>query len=201
LQPKTQNSGFHAKALGLLGLAPVKPFTYTASMKRIISVSFLALFCALAATRAEQPDPHQVGVLDEKVSRLSAQVDDLQFQQQQMKKDIERLQAEVQDARRAAGGVAPTDLKALEDRIAAVDAARQADKKAIIDQLAKELAGAGKAPKPEPTTTGGKDHVVQKGETLTTIAKAAGVSVAELKKANDLTGDEIKVGQKLVIPK
>lgn len=120
-----------------------------------------------------------------------------------MKKDLDRLQSELQEVRKAAGGASSADLKALEDRIAAVDAARQKDKQAIIDQLAKELAsiGPGKSPKPEPTPTVGKDHVVQKGETLTTIAKAAGVSVADLKKANSLTGDDIKVGQKLVIPK
>jgi LysM repeat protein len=46
-----------------------------------------------------------------------------------------------------------------------------------------------------------KEHVVQKGETLTAIAKQYGVTVADLKKANSLTGDEIRIGQKLTIPK
>lgn len=122
-----------------------------------------------------------------------------------MKKDIESIRAELQELRRAAGGAAAGDLKTLEDRISAVDAARQKDRQAIIDQLAKELAAisSGKSPgkSAPPATTDAKEHVVQKGETLTTIAKANGVTVADLRKANNLTGDDIKVGQKLAIPK
>jgi len=174
-------------------------------MKRHVLAHLTALFCTLAIgvsrVSAEQPDPHQIGVLDEKVSRLTAQMEDFQFRQQQMQKDIEGIRTELQEVRRAAGGASQNDLKGLEDRIQAVDAARQADKKAIIDQLAKELSslGSGKAPsKPAPDT---KEHVVQKGETLSAIAKTYGVSVADLKKANSLAGDDIKVGQKLTVPK
>ena len=163
-----------------------------------------ALFCTVAGGNAQQADPHQVDILEEKVSRLTAQVEDVQFRQQQIQKDIDGLKTQLQEVRRAAGGVDSSELKALEDRIAAVDAARQADKKAIIDQLSKELAGLGttkSTAKPAPTPTPTGEHVVAKGETLTTIAKANGVSVADLKKANGLTGNDIKVGQKLLIPK
>jgi TolA-binding protein len=170
-------------------------------MKRSICAGFFVFFYCLAPLRAQQPDPHLVGVLDEKVKNLTSQIDDLQFQQQQMKKDLESLRAELNEVRRAAGGASSSDLKALEDRIAAVDAARQADKKAIIDQLAKELSGmpAGKvAGKP---SVDGKEHTVAKGDTLSAIAKLYGVTVTDLKKANNLTGNDLKVGQKLVIPK
>jgi LysM repeat protein len=168
-------------------------------MKRRICASFLTIFCVLVASQAEQPDPHQLGVLDEKVNRLSAQVEDLQFQQQQMKKEFESIRVEMQEVRRATGGASSGDLKALEDRIAAVDAARQADKKAIIDQLAKELSSSSK-PAGKPTADS-KDHTVAKGETLSAIAKLYGVTITDLKKANNLTGDDLKVGQKLTIPK
>jgi LysM repeat protein len=171
-------------------------------MKRRVCTTIFGVFCIVATTPAQQPDPRQLGVLDEKVGRLSAQVEDLLFQQQKMQKDLDNLRAELQEVRRAAGGANSADLKALEDRIAAVDAARQADKKAIIDQLAKELAGmssgksAGKA-----TASDAKEHVVAKGETLSAIAKIYGVTVADLRKANGLSTDDLKIGQKLVIPK
>ena len=178
-------------------------FLKLAAMKRHILAYFTALFCALAigvsSAPAEQPDPHQLGVLDENVSRLSAQVEDLQFQQQQMKKELESIRTEMQELRRAAGGASSSDFKALEDRIAAVDAARQADKKAIIDQLAKELAGTSKPT--SKSSAESKDHTVAKGDTLSAIAKLYGVTVTDLKKANNLTGDDLKVGQKLTIPK
>jgi LysM repeat protein len=170
-------------------------------MKRCIYPCFLLVFWSFSALRAEQPDPHQLGVLDEKVSRLSAQVEDLQFQQQQMKKDIEAIRTEMQELRRAASGPGSGDLKALEDRINAVDAARQADRKAIIDQLAKELSGTSSGKSAGKPIADAKEHVVAKGDTLSAIAKTYGVSVADLKKANSLTGDDLKVGQKLTIPK
>lgn len=43
-------------------------------------------------------------------------------------------------------------------------------------------------------------YVVQKGDILGRIARQHGVKLADLKAANNLTGDKIVVGQKLVIP-
>ena len=101
---------------------------------------------------------------------------------------------------------AANDLQALDARIKALDAAREADKKAIIDQLAKELASmsgshGGKTAPPPTTATTGSEHIVAAGETLSSIAKSTGTTIADLKKANSLTSDSLKVGQKLVIPK
>lgn len=170
-------------------------------MKCLILACIGGLFWTTALPAAEQPDPHQIGVLDEKVSRLSAQVEDLQFQQQRTQKDLESIRAELQELRRAAGGFASSDLKALEDRIAAVDAARQADRKAIVDQLAKELSGLSSGKPAGKPAADAKEHAVAKGDTLSAIAKLYGVTVADLKKANNLSGDDLKVGQKLTIPK
>jgi len=44
-------------------------------------------------------------------------------------------------------------------------------------------------------------HTVERGATLGAIAKAYKVTVSEIKKANRLTSDAIRVGQKLYIPK
>ncbi len=43
-------------------------------------------------------------------------------------------------------------------------------------------------------------HTVQKGETLYSISRAYGVTVAEIQKANGLSGNELKVGQTIRIP-
>ncbi|MEI8080039.1 MAG: LysM peptidoglycan-binding domain-containing protein [bacterium] len=45
------------------------------------------------------------------------------------------------------------------------------------------------------------DYVVQKGDTLTAIARAFGITTASLSKANNLKGGTVRPGQKLVIPK
>ena len=172
-------------------------------MKQFFAAIIFAslIFARVPGSVAEDPT---LGVLDEKVSKLAAQAEDLQFRYQQLQKAIDKFQTDLTELRKAmvtAGGVSPAELKALEDRIAAVDTARQKDRQAIIEQLAKELAGAGSGKTSPPTTGDGKEHVVAKGETLSSIAKSYGVTVGDLRKANSLTGNDIKVGQKLVVPK
>jgi len=167
---------------------------------RFIAAFFAAavLFIRISGVAA---DDQSLGILEEKVSKISAQVEDLQFRYQQLQKTTDKIQTDLVELRKAAGadgGVSPAELKALEDRIAAVDAARQKDRQTIIDQLAKELAGIN--PGKAVMKSDGKEHVVQKGEYLTSIAHKYGVSVADLKKANSLTSDDLKVGQKLAIP-
>lgn len=49
-------------------------------------------------------------------------------------------------------------------------------------------------------TTKSVIHIVKTGETLTKIAKAAGVSVQAIREVNNLPGDKIRIGQKLSIP-
>lgn len=173
-----------------------------------IAALFLVYVAGVAPAPAEPPTVNeQMSILDERVSKLRADVDALQFSQQQIQQDIKQVQAQLEELRRAGPSASANDIQSLEARVRALDAARENDKKVILDQLAKELAALGGshsgAPPPSgpPTTASGNEHVVQKGETLTSIAKSHGVTVADLRKANNLTSDALKVGQKLVIPK
>lgn len=50
------------------------------------------------------------------------------------------------------------------------------------------------------SASGATYHKVRKGETLSTIARKYGVTVKQLKSANNLKGDNISVGQRLSIP-
>ena len=53
--------------------------------------------------------------------------------------------------------------------------------------------------KPQPDTRKPTQHVVQKGETLYSIARQYGVQVAQIKAWNNLTTNELEVGQVLTI--
>ena len=46
----------------------------------------------------------------------------------------------------------------------------------------------------------GAAHAVKKGDTLYSIAKKYGVSVADIVKANNIKNNHIEIGEKLVIP-
>jgi TolA-binding protein len=177
--------------------------------KELLKFAMVLVACvvtALPARAQEQTVAQQLSILDERISKLRADVDALQFNQQQIQQDIKQVHGQMDEVRRAGPGASANDLAALEARVKALDAARETDKKVIIDQLAKELAAmsgshAGKtATQPTPATNG-SEHIVAAGETLTSIAKSCGVTVADLRKANNLTSDSLKVGQKLVIPK
>ncbi|MGZ0656938.1 LysM peptidoglycan-binding domain-containing protein [Coraliomargarita sp. W4R53] len=49
-------------------------------------------------------------------------------------------------------------------------------------------------------TTSGSTYIVKGGDTLGNIALIHGISVSDLKRANNLTGDMIRIGQKLQVP-
>ena len=159
---------------------------------------------------AQDTSAQSLAVIDEKLNRLQANVEALQFSQDKLQKQVSDLESQLLELRRNAGagnGPSRGDLDTLEAKIKAVDEARQRDNKALVDQLAKELAAiggtrsSGKTTVTTPATPDGNTHEVQKGETLATIAKKYGVSVADLAKANSLANpNDIKIGQKLTIP-
>jgi LysM repeat protein len=162
----------------------------------IISAIIGLSVISLPASRAAE----SLDVLDEKLKRLTSIVEDIEFRQKKLEDQIQKIN---EDLRALGAGDNAADLKALQDRIAAVDAAREKDKRVIIDELSRQLAAISSG-KPIATSgarsTSGREHTVAKGETLSSIAKANGCTVAELKRANNLTSDSISVGQKLTIP-
>src|ERR1700726_1015153 len=127
----------------------------------------LAMFAVtgLPAQAQEQTIAQQVSILDERLSKLRADVDALQFNQQQIQQDIKQIQGQMDEVRHAGPSASANDVQALEARVKALDAARETDKKVIIDQLAKELAamsgGHGGKTASQPTTAAsGSEHVV-----------------------------------------
>jgi LysM repeat protein len=101
-------------------------------------------------------------------------------------------------------------LADLQRQVQALDAARDSDRKAMIDQLSKKIAdlmngragsAAGGGAASATKTQTGYEHIVKQGETLSEIAAAYKTSVGAILKANGLkSASSIKVGQKLFIP-
>ena len=111
--------------------------------KELLKFAIVSIVCAVTAVSApaeEQTAAQQLSILDERFSKLRADVDALQFSQQQLQQDLKQIREQLEEVRRAGPNASANDLQALEVRVRALDAARETDKKAIIDQLAKELA-------------------------------------------------------------
>ena len=109
----------------------------------------------------------------------------------------------------------------MERRIAAVDAAREQDKKEIVERLSKNVSAAmaqmSRPSTPTRSTAGGSktgastakpsgpqkmyEHTVAAGDTLSAIASAYHASASSIIAANNLKDPgHLKVGQKLLIP-
>ena len=90
-------------------------------------------------------------------------------------------------------------------RQASADAdAHEAQLKAInskLDKLASMPPPAVTVPTPVSTEAEYDIYEVQKGATLSVIATAYGVTVQDIKKANNLKSDMLQIGQKLKIPR
>jgi len=96
------------------------------------------------------------------------------------------------------------EIAAVKRQSAADADAREAQMKAIlskIDKLAATPPPTVTVPTPVSTEAEYDIYEVQKGATLSVIAKAYEVSVQDIKKANNLKSDMLQIGQKLKIPK
>lgn len=138
-------------------------------------------------------------LVDEKLDQLRAEVEALQFRQQKLEEKLEAVGEQVAQLRQTGRGASDAELKAIEEKIHAVDAAREKDKQVILDTLSKEMASMVSS---APVVAGSNTHEVKTGETLGAISRIYGVTVADLMRVNNLSNpNTIQVGQKLAIPK
>ena len=167
-------------------------------------------------------------VLEERVNKAVGDVQALQVNYERLQQETASIRQQL-TAAAAGGGIAATEIQRLDSRINAVDGARKRDAEVIINQVTAELqkigagtsgisrrassSGAtpsarvpsGKRAAASPGATGGTEqgyeHVIEKGQTLSGIAKAYNTTIDAIKKANNLKGDTVFIGQKLFIPK
>lgn len=95
---------------------------------------------------------------------------------------------------------APEAAPAPED-VDADESEPQAGQPKAEKKAAKKNDKAAEKPKKTAAATTPSTHKVRRGDNLSKIAKRYGVSVEALRKANNMAGDRLDVGQKLKIPK
>ncbi|MDD3118122.1 MAG: LysM peptidoglycan-binding domain-containing protein [Victivallales bacterium] len=101
------------------------------------------------------------------------------------------------------------ELALAKKQIREESAARQTSMKNFATQVSREITATpsprpGPAVTPPPSAPAGEffEYTVQKGATLSAIAKASDVAVEDICRANNIRNDAIiRVGQKLLIPK
>lgn len=131
---------------------------------------------------------NQLRLMQDENAKLAETVYSLKQEMTELKHRVQSLQAENAEMRKL--------LSAESD-------ARKRQMGDIADKIQKagETAAAARPPEPPPKNEEFDYYVVQPGATLSAVSRATGVSVGALKKANGMTGDVLRVGQKLKIPR
>lgn len=168
----------------------------------------------MAAMQLRQQEDFRL--LQEQLRILQGRVEGVEMEAQRLASEIETLRRAVATAADGGARVLQPKLQELEGRLARLDAAREADRQLVIEELSKRMADAikravGSGPSSTPATRSpvrrasgsptGYEHVVQPGETLSAIAAAYGVSASVIAQENNISDPtKLRAGQKLFIP-
>ncbi len=135
------------------------------------------------------------GVAATEIQRLDSRINAVDAAR---KHDAEVIISQVTAELQKVGGNASGISRRASSSGAATPAGRVSSGKRTI--ASPGAAGAGATPAASGTEQG-YEHVIEKGQTLSAIAKAYNTTVDAIKKANNLKGDTVFIGQKLFIPK
>lgn len=138
-----------------------------------------------------------------KLLRAADQIEVLLEQQASLQRDLMLLKTRVSQLEQENGQ--------LRQLLQAQETARKAERKALLDEVSKIVAAQRSSsvspPKPSPAKKEeGFEHTVARGESLWLIAQAykgvsGGATVEDIRRANQLRDNNLRVGQKLFIPK
>jgi LysM repeat protein len=145
---------------------------------------------------------------EEQMTRMSNSIRQTQEQHSANLQQISSLQGQIATLNQRIQSLG-NEVESLKQQVATERQARQADMDRLLGQVAKETAAAIRSATPPsgsrssgPATAGEfYEYTVESGATLSAIAKAYGVSVDSIRKANRMKDDNLRVGQKLFVPK
>jgi LysM repeat protein len=195
---------------------------YCRRMKRISYWLAAMALCGTPVMRAQD------AATEERLNKLSGQIESVIETQQELGKRMAGLAKEVESLREQIGKptgnyASQQDVEILKEKVKEVDRKRMEDAEKVRTELLGIRNGLLKTSGPTPSgkkkaatlaqdplvsdkPEQGFEHVVQSGDTLSTIAQAykeknVKVSVEQIKKANPgLVETKMKVGQKIWIP-
>ena len=186
------------------------------------------IFCLMMAVGLIAPLTlrAQDAATEERLSKMSGYIEELQKADVQRQKDLMELKKQIEELRQGQGKVnkdyaTQDDLKALTEKLQEVDKKRIDDNEKILKEIQKIVklsvassAGSASTARPvvndTPTTSSGAEkgfeYSIAPGDTLSTIVQAykeknIKVTVDSILKANPtLKPNNMKVGQKIFIP-
>ncbi len=151
--------------------------------------------------REEMQEREDKLLMQENMQKLNTKV-------QLLEAEIQKIEGDLQSLRETQARSSQAQEQAFQSRLADIEAARNKDKKEIIDTVGdtiSKVVGSSSASARKQTKRSASDkgyeHVVQSGESLSAIAQAYGVTTRLIIENNDIKDpNRLSVGQKLFIP-
>ena len=136
------------------------------------------------------------------MTRLSGQVDALQTHFDSLAQRVSRLEGQ-----KTSDGALRAEIASLQSAVAELKKEMRRQREEIVKDLSSRLAkmqpkASAPAAAPRASTYSGPTdiYVVENGDSLYLIAKAFHTTVAVLRELNNISGDRLSIGQKLVVP-
>ena len=170
------------------------------NIRKMVAIG-VAFGCAMAYGQGRESFMQQQAYAE--MQRVSGQVDVLQSNLGDLQRRVGALEG---------GGDAKgirQEIDALKAAVADLRRELQAQREGIVKDLSGRIAkiqAATPPPPPKPTVTKvvigpHQEYTVQSGDTLSLIAQAFNTTVSKIKEMNGLKNDNLRVGQKLNLPK
>jgi hypothetical protein len=137
------------------------------------------------------------------IQKLNERINGLQLEQQRLAQELDTLRRTPREDL-----ATKNRLDTLDRQLQALGAARESDRHEVVAELSRKVAaivggasgGGSSSGRGGSSSETGYEHVVKTGETLSAIAAAYKVSVSAVKRANKMSSDTVRLGQKLFIP-
>lgn len=191
-------------------------------MKKV-AVPLIAAMCSLAIAQDDARSAYQTQRAIQEVQRLSSQFDQMESRMEQISSRMGRIEgsSSARDVKAEIGALR-SELDQLKRRQAAMHDEIVKEISAKMAALLKERQpaaqpsrGGGDAPRSGSGRSGRTqqaevaesgptgpyfEHIVEKGETLSYIAKECNTTVQKIKQYSGLKSDSLRIGQKILIP-
>ena len=129
------------------------------------------------------------------MQRVSGQIDVLQTNFEDLQRRLAKLEnGHNESALRA-------EIESLKGTIAELKRELARQREEIVKDLSSRLAKIPASQPSAPVSKGDYEYTVQSGDSLYLIAQAFHTTVAKIKAMNNLKNDNLKIGQKLFLPK
>lgn len=134
------------------------------------------------------------------MQRVDGQLDVLQNNCEDLRRRVSKLESKGDQGVRA-------EIDSLKSAVAELRRQMSEQRSEIVKELSAKLAKLQTAAQPKPSSKPVEisgphyEYVVQSGDSLYLIAQAFNTTIAKIKAMNALKGDNLKVGQKLNVPK